>query len=204
MHPQLSAALEGVGGCAVQTGDSHLEEIGADGHVGRAANQVNQSGHTDETAANAQNACEHTGEKADQNGHPRRAGDAGGLEVHHRRNLHLVQGLVPLDAGGASVKLTTPEKDTFRIYQLKRGEDTRELQFESYDRLKESGQILNPDNYVKVYEAELSKGLFLEDIYTRFNIDHPKDFYGHSLSVHRRSEERRVGKECRSRWSPYH
>ena len=26
--------------------------------------------------------------------------------------------------------------------------------------------------------------------------------YGHGLS--RRSEERRVGKECRSRWSPYH
>src|SRR5690348_1145743 len=25
-----------------------------------------------------------------------------------------------------------------------------------------------------------------------------------SLSIHRRSEERRVGKECRSRWSPYH
>ena len=24
------------------------------------------------------------------------------------------------------------------------------------------------------------------------------------LSHHRRSEERRVGKECRSRWSPYH
>ena len=24
------------------------------------------------------------------------------------------------------------------------------------------------------------------------------------LSVVRRSEERRVGKECRSRWSPYH
>src|SRR5437764_15439437 len=25
-----------------------------------------------------------------------------------------------------------------------------------------------------------------------------------SASVHARSEERRVGKECRSRWSPYH
>ena len=24
------------------------------------------------------------------------------------------------------------------------------------------------------------------------------------VSLHRRSEERRVGKECRSRWSPYH
>src|SRR3989442_15083041 len=29
--------------------------------------------------------------------------------------------------------------------------------------------------------------------------------YGHLGTVrHRRSEERRVGKECRSRWSPYH
>ena len=28
-------------------------------------------------------------------------------------------------------------------------------------------------------------------------------FYGVSM-VERRSEERRVGKECRSRWSPYH
>ena len=24
------------------------------------------------------------------------------------------------------------------------------------------------------------------------------------LRIHSRSEERRVGKECRSRWSPYH
>ena len=24
------------------------------------------------------------------------------------------------------------------------------------------------------------------------------------IDIHRRSEERRVGKECRSRWSPYH
>ena len=83
----------------------------------------------------------------------------------------------------ANAENTGSEKDTFRIYQLKRGEKTRELQFESYDRLKESRQVLNPDNYVKVYEAELTKGLSLEDIYTRFNIDHPKDFYGHSLSV---------------------
>ena len=29
----------------------------------------------------------------------------------------------------------------------------------------------------------LHRELPLEDIYTRFNIDHPKDFKGHSLSV---------------------
>ena len=34
------------------------------------------------------------------------------------------------------------------------------------------------------------------------------DFHGIGLAIkkarERRSEERRVGKECRSRWSPYH
>ena len=30
------------------------------------------------------------------------------------------------------------------------------------------------------------------------------DYYVNSFHVTTRSEERRVGKECRSRWSPYH
>ena len=38
-------------------------------------------------------------------------------------------------------------------------------------------------NYALVYSAPLTPGTSLEDIYTRFNIDHPKDFKGHSLSV---------------------
>ena len=29
-------------------------------------------------------------------------------------------------------------------------------------------------------------------------------FYASAFIVNQRSEERRVGKECRSRWSPYH
>src|SRR3712207_7079394 len=33
---------------------------------------------------------------------------------------------------------------------------------------------------------------------------HAKVFRGSTTSVDPRSEERRVGKECRSRWSPYH
>ena len=32
----------------------------------------------------------------------------------------------------------------------------------------------------------------------------PKDIYKSLLKTINRSEERRVGKECRSRWSPYH
>ena len=38
-------------------------------------------------------------------------------------------------------------------------------------------------NYNLVYTAELTPGTSLEDIYTRFNIDRPEDFKGHSLSV---------------------
>ena len=30
------------------------------------------------------------------------------------------------------------------------------------------------------------------------------DKLANTVKIHRRSEERRVGKECRSRWSPYH
>ena len=74
-------------------------------------------------------------------------------------------------------------KDTFSIYQIKGGEETRDLRFEPYDRLTATGHRVDPKNYALVYSAELTPGTSLEDIYTRFNIDHPKDFKGHSLSV---------------------
>ena len=73
--------------------------------------------------------------------------------------------------------------DTFSIYQLKRGDETRDLRFEPYDRLTATGHRVDAKNYTLVYSAELTPGTSLEDIYTRFNIDHPKDFKGHSLSV---------------------
>ena len=75
------------------------------------------------------------------------------------------------------------DKDTFSIYQLKHGDETRDLRFEPYDRLQATGNVVDKANYELVYSAELTPGTYLEDIYTRFNIDHPKDFKGHSLSV---------------------
>ena len=75
------------------------------------------------------------------------------------------------------------DKDTFSIYQIKGGDETRDLRFEPYDRLTAAGHRVDVKNYVLVYSAELTPGTSLEDIYTRFNIDHPKDFKGHSLSV---------------------
>ena len=76
-----------------------------------------------------------------------------------------------------------PDKDTFSIYQLKRGDETRDFRFEPYDCLAATGRTADRANYDLIYTAELTPGASLEDIYTRFNINHPKDFKGHSLSV---------------------
>lgn len=74
-------------------------------------------------------------------------------------------------------------EDTFSIYQLKRGDETRDYRFEPYDRLQAAGLAVDPANYDLIYTAPLAPGTSLEDIFTRFNIDHPADFKGHSLSV---------------------
>ena len=82
-----------------------------------------------------------------------------------------------------TAQTTGQDKDTFSIYQIKGGDETRDFRFEPYDRLQAAGNVVDKTNYELVYSAELTPGTSLEDIYTRFNIDHPKDFKGHSLSV---------------------
>ncbi len=73
--------------------------------------------------------------------------------------------------------------DAFGIYQLKDGDGMRDYHFEPYDRLQTAGLSVETANYDLIYTAELTPGTSLEDIYTRFNIDRPEDFKGHSLSV---------------------
>ena len=75
------------------------------------------------------------------------------------------------------------KEDSYGIYQLAHGDATRDLRFEPYDRLQATGHTVDRANYELIYTAPLEHGTSLEDIYTRFNIDHPKDFKGHSLSV---------------------
>ena len=82
-----------------------------------------------------------------------------------------------------TAKTAEQDKDTYSIYQLKHGDETRDLRFEPYDRLQVTGNVVDKAYYELIYSAELTPGTSLEDIYTRFNIDHPKDFKGHSLSV---------------------
>ena len=76
-----------------------------------------------------------------------------------------------------------PEQDSFSIYQIKSGDETRDYRFEPYDRLQAMGRSVNRANYDLVYTAPLDGTTTLEDIYRTFNIEHPADFKGHSLSV---------------------
>ena len=84
-----------------------------------------------------------------------------------------------------SVRNTWREKriSAYSIYQLDLSDNTDNLRFMSLDWLEKKGLPVDRDNYQMVYAAQLSPGETLEDIYTRFNIDHPEDFKGHSLSV---------------------
>ena len=73
--------------------------------------------------------------------------------------------------------------DTFSIYQLKPGDSTRDYRFEPLDTIRNNGLSVKPENYELVYEAPMTAKDDLESIYTRFNVDRPADFTGHSLSV---------------------
>lgn len=114
-----------------------------------------------------------------------------------RENSHLLQAYVTQENGRAKMgdvkqlyakaqetaQTAGQDKDTFSIYQIKGGDETRDFRFEPYDRLQAAGNVVDRANYELVYTAPLAPETSLEDIYTRFNIDHPKDFKGHSLSV---------------------
>lgn len=77
----------------------------------------------------------------------------------------------------------TEQGDTFTIYQLKGGPETRDYRFEPYESLQEAGLAVDRQNYDLVYTAPLDGKTSLEDIFRTFNLDRPADFTGHSLSV---------------------
>ena len=92
-------------------------------------------------------------------------------------------------------KLLHNPNDMYAIYQLKRNEELRPYRFEGTESLKRMGitkyyeSVTIPNNYDLIYVGEL--GAYkertlpetLERIYAEFNINHPLDFKGHSLSV---------------------
>ncbi len=76
-----------------------------------------------------------------------------------------------------------PGKDHFTIYQLKQDESLHYHRFVGLKQLTKENHVVEIDNYNKVYEAALDPKTTLDDLYYEFNMQHPKDFKGHSMSV---------------------
>ena len=76
-----------------------------------------------------------------------------------------------------------PAQPNFSIYQVPPGPEGRDFRYRSYEDLQADGFSVDRKNYQLVYTAPLDKDTTLDEIYRRFNIEHPSDYKGHSLST---------------------
>lgn len=72
--------------------------------------------------------------------------------------------------------------DRYEIYQIDASGDYRERLFHSHDEMVTGGTPITADAYERVYIARYH-GESLDEIYEQYNINHPVDFRGHSLSI---------------------
>ena len=76
-----------------------------------------------------------------------------------------------------------PAQPNFSIYQVPPCPEGRDLRYRSYEDLQADGLSVDRKNYQLVYTAPLDKDTTLDEIYRRFNMEHPADYKGHSLSM---------------------
>ena len=76
-----------------------------------------------------------------------------------------------------------PAQPNFSIYQVPPDPEGRDLRYRSYEELQADGLSVDRKNYQLVYTAPLDKDTTLDEIYRRFNMEHPADYKGHSLSM---------------------
>ena len=76
-----------------------------------------------------------------------------------------------------------PAQPNFSIYQVPRGPEGRDFRYRSYEGLQADGLSVDRKNYQLVYTAPLDQNTSLDEIYHRFNMEHPTDYTGRSLSL---------------------
>ena len=105
-----------------------------------------------------------------------------------REEWDAVRGVVTLREQADTEKLFLENpQDAFLIYQIRRGGELDAYRFMNYDYLQSKGVTPEHDGYDAIYTGGLAdygdNKTNLDMIYQRFNVDHPADFKGHSLSV---------------------
>ena len=105
-----------------------------------------------------------------------------------REEWDAVRGVVTLSEQADTEKLFLENpQDAFIIYQIRRGGELDAYRFMNYDYLQSKGVTPERGGYDAIYTGGLAdygdNKTNLDMIYQRFNVDHPADFKGHSLSV---------------------
>ena len=76
-----------------------------------------------------------------------------------------------------------PQQDTFTIYQIPSGPEMRDYRYRGYEELQAAGLAVDKSRYEPVYTAPMGDLKTLDDIYRKFNTDHPADYKGRSVSI---------------------
>ena len=105
-----------------------------------------------------------------------------------REEWDAVRGVVTLSEQADTEKLFLENpQDAFLIYQIRRGGELDAYRFMNYDYLQSKGVTPERGGYDAIYTGGFmdygNARTNLDMIYQRFNVDHPADFKGRSLSV---------------------
>lgn len=74
-------------------------------------------------------------------------------------------------------------ENRYGIYQIIDGSPGREYEFMDLNYIERHGYQVKKEDYELIYSDEMRYGDTLDSLYEKFNIDHPADYTGHSLSV---------------------
>ena len=85
--------------------------------------------------------------------------------------------------GNLEDQLLNSGESRYGIYQIKDGSGGERYEFMGMDFVKEQNLQVVGAHYELVYSGVLTANDSLDSIYEKFNINHPEDFTGHSLSV---------------------
>ena len=104
-------------------------------------------------------------------------------ELERFRNLEWEMQKYPQIQSLKEANLLLGTRRTFGIYQIKDDSPGENYAFMNMSFIESHGMQIKKEDYKLVYVGELLGNMSLDDIFERFNIDRPKDFRGHSLSV---------------------
>lgn len=114
---------------------------------------------------------------------------------HYDTKLHLLENAYAHQQRIEHEQSPLPQPETpfsYDIYQIREGNAYHSLRFANLSELEHMHQPVQKSNYEQIYTGTLSENSadeqsshteILESLYEKFNLQHPADYRGHSLSV---------------------